>query len=587
MAEDRYLFGYFFTVLNKDSIMTQAIRDAAASLSRRSRSRSRLARWRIAFAPALLALAALSGLVQTATAQDKPLRMSSAVHGVAIDGNNKLVVLNASNIPAMQEALIKRLRANFSGDALARFDKAAQDLMSRAGDNPGRQNWARFILIASLNKSKNLSEQNIIQAQNMRLASKLSSFTGDPIEAPNIMANKLPDWIGELDPQLLNPVLGRLGDFRRYNDAYAADCIRRGVPIPPPLKMNADNDPSPTAANGWKIATRTPQQLADAGLPASKAQWQIHSYLEPSQTPAAPGQPALANKISKMYYWFPDKAAKQQGLCIANPIIDVPGAAEPRVTAFGIICSSLSERITKITNPLGRRYVSHACFWDNNGSLRSDTTHALNDGSFLAPPEPLTAATVPGVHLPDDNRCTECHTGDKAFIVMTDPDLGIDDANAIAVKAYDDAHPSPTANFHNQSNWFVPLVQANWQQNTFRAYPAGVASNPNDPANCGSCHKPSTGYAAGRLPHVVGVNPRDNLYKFCSFMLPNFLTKSTDPTFDTPGLMHSYWSLAQPGGVKPLYDACKSIFPGNSYPPDVGGNAFPPSISTWLQPAPN
>jgi hypothetical protein len=74
MAEDRYLFGYFFTVLNKDSIMTQAIRDAAASLSRRSRSRSRLARWRIAFAPALLALAALSGLVQTATAQDKPLR---------------------------------------------------------------------------------------------------------------------------------------------------------------------------------------------------------------------------------------------------------------------------------------------------------------------------------------------------------------------------------------------------------------------------------------------------------------------------------------------------------------------------------
>jgi hypothetical protein len=105
--------------------------------------------------------------------------------------------------------------------------------------------------------------------------------------------------------------------------------------------------------------------------------------------------------------------------------------------------------------------------------------------------------------------------------------------------------------------------------------------------NCGSCHNPNTGLAAGRLPQVAGVLPRDNLYKFCSFMLPNFLTKANDPNFDTPGLMHNYWSVAQPGGTKPLYDACKSIFPGTTYPPDVGGSAFPSSPINWLQPAPN
>ncbi|MDE2385171.1 MAG: hypothetical protein KGO53_11185 [Alphaproteobacteria bacterium] len=520
-------------------------------------------------------------------AQEAPLRLSSVVHGMAFDAKGQPVRLDARNIPGIQQSMIARLRANLSGDAGAKFDTAAKSLMDKAGDDPGRQNWARMVLIESLNASNKPELKNQTHVENLRLASLLSTFTKDPITAPEVMKGKLPDWMAQLDPSLGfidRNIFGNIfGNIGRYNNAYVNDCIKQGVPIPPPIKLNADASVSDTAANGWRVATRDNAELMVSNIPAAKRQLQMHSYLEPSQSAG------LANKISKMYYWYPKPTATNQGLCIANPIIDDPAAMEPRITAFGIICSSLSKPVIgKFGFPQKRRIPAHACFWDNNGNLDSTVTHSFADGSFLAPPEPLTAPLGDVGLLPDDNRCSECHTGEKAFIIMPD------DANAIAVRRFDNDPIHAAHNFHNQSNWFVPLLPSTWPQNVYRAYtPTPADPDPNIAADCGGCHSPNMAPAAGRLPNVVGVNPRDNLYKFCSFMLPNFLTKHSAPDFDTPGFMHNYWDLATPAGVQTLYDSCKTLFPpnpaaaGNAYPHNVPTGPFPADIDTWLSPQPN
>lgn len=514
-----------------------------------------------------LTLSACVALACSTSAKAQELTPSTVIHSHAFDKDMKLVPLNTSNIPQLQEGLIQKLRGQLDATTQARFDAAAKKLRDKAGEDPGRQNWVRFILVSSLNNKSKATGQTNIALQNIRLASHLSALTKDPITAPEVFKGKLPDWVGKLDPALQFPFdPGFLGRFKP-GYAYAADCAKQGVPVPPPIKLNADGDPSSTAANGWRIATRTPAQLTAAGLTPAQAQLQIHSYLEPTQ------QPGLANKTSKMYYWIPPAKAANQGICIANPIIDVPAAAEPRVTALGIICQSVSA-MPKFPITKGRPYRSHACFWDNNGSLDSTTSHSFTDGSFLAPPEPLTATPNPAIHLPDDNRCTECHAGDNAFVIMPN------DANDIAFRSYDVAHP--VKNFHDHSNWFVPLIQANWPQNVYRSFPAGIATNPNDPANCGSCH---TSTFAGRLPAVQGVNPRDNLYKYCWFLLPNFLTQSHAPAFDTPGVMASNWNpVGATSGVPALYSACQALFPGNSYPQPIAGSPYPANFNAWLKP---
>jgi hypothetical protein len=502
-----------------------------------------------------------------ALAQETDLTFSTIIHSRAFDKNMRLVALDEKNIPQQQEIIIQKLRSKLDADAQRIYDAVSKALMAKASDNAGRQNWARFVLIAGLNEKFKLADRNGTAVLNIRLASLLSSKLKDPITAQMFFKHQYPDWMGRLDPAIdfqINPdVLGRL--FPGY--AYKQDCSNNGVPIPPPIKLNADNDLSPTAANGWQIATRDAAQLLADSLPASLAQQQIHSYLEPSQ------QPGLANKISKMYYWYPSKKSKNQGVCIANPIIDDPAAAEPRVTALGIICQSLTSKPVFTSIKPFKRYRSHACFWDNNGSLDSTVSHSFTDGSFLAPPEPLNATPNALLNLPDDNRCTECHAGDNAFVVMSG------DMNDLALQKFDAAHPN--SNIHDHANWFVPLVQADWPQNTFRSYSTGTATNPNDSANCGGCHNATF---AGRLPHVQGVNARDNLYKFCWFMLPNFLTKNVNASFDTPGVMSGKWSNGSPSGVTALYSACQALFPGNTYPQPVANSPFPANKNLWLKP---
>jgi hypothetical protein len=512
-----------------------------------------------------LAWSALIALSCGLSAQAQELTHSTVIHSHAFDKDMKLVPLNAGNVPTLQDSLIQNLRGQLDATGQARFDAAAKKLMDKAGEDPGRQNWARFILIAALSSKAKTADQAKLSLQNIRLASHLSTLTKDPITAPEVFKGKLPDWVGKLDPAIAFPFdPGFIGRFRP-GYAYAADCAKQGVPVPPPIKLNADGDLSPAAANGWQVATRNASQLAAAGLPAGKAQQQIHSYLEPSQ------QPGLANKSSKMYFWIPPAKAANQGICIANPIMDDPAAPEPRVTALGIICQSVSAK-TKF--PMRGAYRSHACFWDNNGSLDSTRSHSFTDGSFLAPPEPLTAMPNPAIHLPDDNRCTECHAGENAFVIMPD------DANDMAFRSYDAVRPAK--NFHDHSNWFIPLIQANWPQNVYRAYTAGTATNPNDGANCGGCH---TSTFAGRLPSMQGVNPRDNLYKYCWFLLPNFMTQSHASAFDTPGAMSGNWNpVGATSGVPALYSACKALFPGNSYPQPSAGSPFPVNFNVWLQP---
>jgi hypothetical protein len=506
-------------------------------------------------------------LASTLIANAEELKFSTIIHSLAFDKNMKLVPLNEKNIPLLQNDIIQNLRDRLDATGRESFDASSKRLFDKAGDDPGRQNWVRFILIASLNNNNKIADQSPIAIRNMRLAGLLSSKTKAPITAPEVLMGRFPEWLGPLDPALKFPFdrdfLGRL----RPGYRYSADCAKNGVPIPPALKLNADNDPSSNAANGWQIATRDAAQLTAAGLTPAQAQLQIQSYLEPTQ------QPNLTNKTSKMYYWIPAKGAKNQGICIANPIMDDPAANEPRVTALGIICQSVAE---KSKFPLKRRYASHACFWDNNGPLDSTTSHNFTDGSFLAPPEPLNAPPDTAVNLPDDNRCTECHAGDNAFVIMPH------DANEIAFRSFDSLRP--TNNFHDHSNWFVPLIQSNWPQNVYRSFSAGLSTNPNDANNCGGCHKFSN---AGRLPNPKGINPRDDLTKFCWFLLPNFMTQSNSTSFSTPGAMAGKWD-ANPGGdhsgVPALFSACQALFPGNTYPVPVPNSPYPVDFNAWLQP---
>jgi hypothetical protein len=452
-------------------------------------------------------------------AADGVLKLSSTIHGIALDENNQPVVLDETNIARAQAGIIESLRAQLDKASRAQFDAAVKANADKAAGKPGDQVWANAVAIQSLIKKLQPEDAGTLQTQNLKLLTRYGGLVGKPVSLQDLAAGKRP-LFSDLSPSALlngvNPV-GIFGPFRPFY-TYSAKCQATGVPVPPPLNVK-----TPSAA--WKNAGE-----------------QKVSYLEPPvQHP---------HKFSQMFYYIP---ADGSGICVANPIVEDNAAHPNSINAFGVICQS----IAKPGKP------SHACFWDNaTDSLDIAATHNFNNtAEFNAPP-----------NLPNDNQCTDCHSGSHAYIIM--PKIGIAnptlEPSAIeeAIKAYDNGHPA--ANFHNQDNWFTPLVQSNWPQNAYKAYPAGAATDPNNGASCGGCHGPNGGFLGKTLPEVAGVVlPRDQLFKFCSFILPDFLTSVHDPAHYYDGAMHTQ-AQSSPTGATALYTACQGIIPGGYFPATQG-----------------
>jgi hypothetical protein len=359
-------------------------------------------------------------------------------------------------------------------------------------------------------------DSTTFQAQNLKLLTRYGGLVNQPVDLQDLAGGKPPPFSTQAfsGPFTDSRNIGIFGPFQTAY-SYGRQCEEAGVPLPPPLNVTA-----PSA--DWHNAGE-----------------QMVSYLEP---------PNLhPHKYSRMFYYIP---AAGSGICVANPIIEDKVAHPNSINAFGVICQS----IARPGKP------SHACFWDNAvDSMPISTNHTFsNPAEFNVPP-----------NLPNDNQCTDCHSGSHAYIIM--PGTAI--ANAIS--AYDNAHPAPASNFHNQNNWFTPLVQPTWPQNNYASYPPGSNTDPNNASSCGTCHGPTHGFLGKTIPNVAGVGlPQDKLFKFCSFILPNFLTGLHDPANFDDGAMHSE-AASHPAGVSALYNACHNIFVGS-------GKPFPATKPAWL-----
>ena len=460
------------------------------------------------------ALSVFMAAPQPGHAADGILKLSSTVHGIALDENNQPIVLDETNIARAQAGMIATLRAQLDKASLAQFDAAAKANADKAAGKQGDIVWANAVAIQSLIQKIQPADATTFLTQNLKLLTRYGGLVDKPVDLQDLAAGKPPSFSVLSLSGLFNNGrdTGIFGPFRPFY-TYNAKCEAAGVPLPPPLNVT-----TPSAV--WHSAGE-----------------QTVSYLEPPvQHP---------HKYSRMFYYIP---ADGSGICVANPIIEDKVAHPTSINAFGVICQS----IAKPGKP------SHACFWDNAvDSMPVSTTHNFsNAAEFNAPP-----------NLPNDNQCTDCHSGSHAYIVM--PGTAIE----TALGAYDSTHP--VANFHSQNNWFTPLVQPTWPQNNYAAYPPGPSTDPNAAGSCGACHGPNGGFFGKTLPKVSGLgSPQDKLFKFCSFILPNFMTGVHDPANYYDGAMKSE-AASHPAGVTALYNACHGIFLGS-------GKPFPATQPAWL-----
>jgi hypothetical protein len=445
--------------------------------------------------------------------------LATTVHGFFLAPDGKLAKLTSADILKSQAAYLQALEKLQSPESAKEY-RALKDRVAGAGDLPeGDKVFANSVLIGKLLDTVNPDDEATIRARNQALLSSYGKIIGKPVSGDDLEAGVSPNFVKKLtfDKGDIISVIGPPGLFGRYN--YSAQCKAAGVPVPPDWDGNLGSAVNSVSANGWK----------NEGLLTT-------SYL------TQPGQ--FPHRKTVVFSHASTTAPK--GLCIALPIQQDTVATPNVIDALGIICQGLS------TTGDPAKSNSKACFWDNNGNvtLMVNTPYKINSNKFLAPPR-----------LPEDNQCTDCHAGENAFI--THPGSPIQ-------KAKDDFNNSTTPNFVSQNNWYSPMAQPTWPTNPeAKTYPDGNGI-------CGGCHNAND---AGRLPNVSplglgGLPPRDNLYKFCAFLLPNILTKVSNPAVFDLGTMRSYNSAGYSADIQSLYDSCKSLTP----------YYFPTSTTNWLQP---
>jgi hypothetical protein len=449
----------------------------------------------------------------TSVSDRVPITASTFVHGLALDAKGLPIRLTPDVILQTQKTYIQRLEQLIKTDQQEKFKQKRNEIFGSGALSEADQVWGNALWVAWMLDNIKPDDLDTVRAKNYVLLSRYASQTGKPIDVEELANGRLTNQpLNENLQKVLIDIFNLL--FPPDNRKYLADCRASGVPTPPPW-----NSPE------WK---KEPNPLTI-------------SYLTPSSE--------YPNRLTEIYSY---QSAKPKGLCIALSVAHDPVASPNTLNALGVICQSVSTvRSKAISN-------SKACFWDNNGDITKPAagqTYSITSWRFLAPP-----------HLPDDNRCSDCHAGENAFIIH--PGQPTDNAK----NAFNTANP--LNNFTTRNNWYKPLVQNNWPQNPQPApYKTGNK-------RCTSCHISNI---AGRLPNVIGGRglSKNNLYKYCGFILPNVLTDAVRDTF--PGTM----SVHKPGNAVPgyadsvsaLYANCKSL-PHNpgTFPVDVT------PFNTWLSP---
>jgi hypothetical protein len=447
---------------------------------------------------------------------DAPLPvLSTSIHGYFVDGELRSVKATPALILQSQAALLQVLERQLPEAQRAAYRKKQQTLLGAGGAPEGDRVWAQALLTAFLLDTVKPVDEPTLRSRNQSLLSAYAKLLGQPLAADDVIAGKLPEWVKNRIVIDRNDLISIFGPIKGlYN--YSAQCKAAGVPPPPNWDAKVDVADGTVSPNGWK----------------KQGQLNTNYLTQPGQFP---------NARTIVYSYVP--ATAPMGMCIALPIIQDTVNTPKVIDALGIICQGVSTTGNAGTSN------SKACFWDNNGdvTLKTNTPYAINGTGFKSPPR-----------LPDDNQCTDCHAGENAFIVHPGTPL------QAAKDAFNNSH---TPNFASQNNWYSPMVQPTWPINPEPpTYPDGNGL-------CGSCHTASD---AGRLPNVNpfglgGTPPRDDLFKYCYFLLPNVLTSVVNPAFN-PGTMHSFVA-SNAADVATLYQSCKSLFP-----------FFPATQNDWLQP---
>lgn len=547
--------------------------------------------------------------------------------GITFDnGMVPYLKLDVADILADQNNFIKALRNQLGKVEGECFDAFARPLIDVAKANKGDEVAANAILLAILIRDVLPDMKADSNAANIRVLTAYGVGIGKPVSLPDLLKTGVFPWTtkafnDEVDKltggKNKNPVLILpppvdkkliteeiyatlwfiLKQYETANVNYVKTCRNAGVPIPPPINVSAVPASPPANYTGWRFS-----MPATGTLMAGE---QVVSYLQPPLNVIGNGSP---HKLSRMLYWMSAPADANQGFCVANPITNDRTNAQNALVAdaFGIICQSA---------PTTAKTSTDACFWDNNGAEILAVEHDVNTADFIAPPHLLAA-----------NQCTECHAGSHAFNVM--PAFGmsesswqpsaIEEAMTDYANAVDMNSPYNTqraalgkpklVDFHAANVWYTPHVQPGWPLNAKPPVNAsGPGANDKYPVVCTGCH--SSGNEGKVFAYLAGpANAQvENHYKFCSFMLPNFLTKSPHAApaqidFYSPGTMSGQWSNQT--AVQKLYDTCKKIFPLATVngmpnkptyplgPPATKAEnpafAVPfPSFTDWVKPAQN
>lgn len=375
-------------------------------------------------------------------------------HGALFDANFQRLEVSPKQVMALQQVLLDKLRTKADPALVKRLAST-----ERAGSDSA-QVWRNAVEIGRLNASVKSSFQDTIRTDNFRLLSRYAAQFETPIDTQALLNGQVPIWArygnissitGKIDwGAIFFPPKGLL-----YT--YADNCKANGVPLPPKFDTH-------------KV------------LPAN-APWHNMGPLNFSILNSD------KDTFAEVYAYYPkDKS----GMCIALPIRTK--STDTEYIALGVICQSVSTTKLKNGMPDTNKSNSKACFWDNGATMSTENVYDILDASspnpyFISPDSPL----------PDDNRCSDCHAGENAYITH----LG----STIETARADSRAPDFTA----RNNWYKPMLKSTWPQNpevgTYAA-PAG--------AGCAGCHY---GAYAGRIPDVtgaVGGNPsRDHLFKYC------------------------------------------------------------------------
>lgn len=448
--------------------------------------------------------------------------VASIVHGLTLNTKRQPIKVTPTIILNTQKMLLQRIEKQADKSQLDALAKQREVLATKEPLTEGDRIWANAIMLGALLQNNDSTEATTARVINLNMLSKYAASVGKSLSIDDLIKNTPPIFADKnlhtaLSPSISIADLLSILKIKLDVNLYEAKCKFFGVPVPPPF-----GDPL------WKN---------EGNIPADQ------SYLTPLTDTVNNHNP-----ISTIYSYTspnPSHPHDPEGFCLALPIIQDSINHPNSWNALGVICQSIS------TGPNKTVSNSHTCFLDNATDsfpvLAPGQTYALDSGKFIAPPD-----------LPANNMCTDCHAGENAFVIHVGTPL------ESAKNTFNINHP--TNNFTTRNNWYKPLLDADWPQNPeAKPYPTGNGL-------CSSCH--NAGFA-GRLPNVGegmsytptvtggvsgGFPTRDTLFKFCDFVLPNFLTADTAGGVVQSGNMNGNVA-GNATAVTTLYNACSTLTP--------------------------